>query len=65
MVAGMARIDIPAGDGDELTRLWGVNPQMGKVAATFSKKVYQSTGLAVRERELVRFRVAQINDCPV
>jgi hypothetical protein len=46
----MARIDIPDGDGDELTRIWGVNPTMGGIAATFSAKVYGSTAVPVRER---------------
>lgn len=61
----MARIDIPHGDGDEVFRMWQVNPTMGRVAATFSAKVYENTRLAVRERELVRYRIAQINQCPL
>ena len=61
----MARIEIPDGEGDEVFRLWGVNPAMGEVAATFSAKVYERSDLAVRERELVRYRIAQINDCPL
>jgi alkylhydroperoxidase family enzyme len=61
----MARIDIPDGEGDELMRLWGVNPDMGRVAATFSAKVYGATTVPVRERELVRMRIAQLNECPV
>ena len=61
----MARIDIPDGEGDELTRIWGVNPEMGRIAATFSAKVYGSTNVPVRDRELVRMRIAQLNDCPV
>jgi alkylhydroperoxidase family enzyme len=61
----MARIDIPDGEGDEVFRLWGVNPDMGRIAATFSAKVYEHSTLAVRERELVRYRIAQINQCPL
>ena len=61
----MARIDIPDGDGDELVRVWGVNPTMGRIAATFSAKVYEGSQIAVRERELVRMRVALLNACPV
>ncbi|NNE73417.1 MAG: hypothetical protein HKN26_07125 [Acidimicrobiales bacterium] len=61
----MARIDIPDGDGDELIRMWSVNPTMGMAAATFSGKVYEHSQVAVRERELVRMRIAQINACPV
>ena len=61
----MARIDVPDGDGEELMRLWGVNPDMGMVAATFSMKAYENSKVAIRERELVRMRIAQINDCPI
>ncbi len=59
----MARIDLPPGDDNEIIRMWGVNPTMGMVAATFSAKVYESSTVAVRERELVRMRIAQINEC--
>ena len=61
----MARIEVPDGDGEELMRLWGVNPAMGGVAATFSMKAYENSSVAVRERELVRMRIAQINHCPI
>ena len=59
----MARIDVPPGEGSELHRVWAANPTMGKIAGTFSMEVYGNTQLAVRERELVRMRIAQINDC--
>ncbi len=59
----MARIEIPDGDENEIIRMWGVNPDMGMVGATFSAKVYEKSALAVRERELVRMRIAQINQC--
>ncbi len=61
----MARIDVPDGDGEELMRLWGVNPEMGGVAATFSMTAYEHSKVAIRERELVRMRIAQINACPI
>ena len=61
----MARIEIPEGDGDELMRLWAVNPEMGKVAGRFSLAAYEQSKVRVRERELVRMRIAQINDCVV
>ena len=59
----MARIDIPAGDGDEVYRVWGVNPDMGMAAAAFSGAVYEKSKLPEREREAARMRIAQINDC--
>lgn len=61
----MARIDIPDGDGDELVRMWGVNPTMGAAAATFSIEAYAGTRLPVRTREFVRMKIAQINDCGI
>jgi len=61
----MARIEVPDGDGDELTRIWGVNPVMGKLAGGFSALVYERSEIPVRERELVRMRVAELNGCPV
>ena len=59
----MARIDIPAGEGDEVYCVWGVNPEMGMAAASFSAAVYEKSKLGVREREAARMRIAQINDC--
>jgi len=61
----MARVDIPDGDGDELTRLFSVNPAMGKVAGTFSMKAYAESTIPVRVRELIRMRIALINHCPI
>lgn len=43
--------------------MWAVNPTMGGIAGTFSMNVYDKSQLKVRERELVRMRIAQINDC--
>lgn len=60
----MARIDVPDGDGDELVRIWGVNPTMGAIAGAFSAQVYERSQVSVRERELVRMRIALINHCP-
>lgn len=59
------RIDLPEGDGDEVLRLFTMNPDMGMVAAAFSGKVYEKSKLDIRERELVRMRIARINDCSV
>lgn len=59
------RIDLPAGDADEVIRLFTLNPDMGMIAAAFSGKVYEKSKLDIRERELVRMRIARINDCSV
>jgi AhpD family alkylhydroperoxidase len=59
------RIELPDGDEDEVVRLFTLNPDMGMVAAAFSGKVYEKSRLDIRERELVRMRIARINDCSV
>ena len=61
----MARIKIPEGDGEQISRLFSLKPDMFGAVATFSSAVYGTTKLPVRVREFARMRVAQINDCPV
>ncbi|HIF62569.1 MAG TPA: carboxymuconolactone decarboxylase family protein [Deltaproteobacteria bacterium] len=61
----MARINVPEGDGEEIPRLFSLNPDMFGAVATFSTAVYDKTRLPVRVREFARMRVAQINDCGV
>jgi alkylhydroperoxidase family enzyme len=60
----MARIDVPAGDGPEQVRVWALHPKMAMGVAALSNAVYEETVLAPRVREVVRMRVARINDCP-
>jgi alkylhydroperoxidase family enzyme len=59
----MARLPLPNTEGDETIRVWGINPDMGYTAATFSAKVYEKSKLPDNEREMARIRIAQINDC--
>jgi AhpD family alkylhydroperoxidase len=61
----MARIELPAGDQDELSRLYAMNPELTGVAAGFSAAVYASDVVPVRVRELMRLRIAQINHCQI
>ncbi len=61
----MPTLDVPEGEGDELIRVWSINPAMGHAAAKFSAMVYERSELPVNEREMARMRIAQINDCPV
>ena len=61
----MARIEIPEGRGDPEVRLWKLRPEMGIGAGTLSHAVYEQSILPVRERELARMRIAQINDCAI
>ena len=60
----MARIDLPPGDGLEVARALMLAPQFADVVAGYEKAVARTT-LDKRLHELVRYRVAQLNDCQV
>jgi alkylhydroperoxidase family enzyme len=59
------RIAIPDGKSDPEVRMWKLRPEMGMGAGTLSHAVYEQSILPVRERELARMRIAQINDCAI
>lgn len=59
------RVDLPAGDDDELVRLYLLSPTMGAAAGRFSDAIYNRSSLAPREREVARIRIASINGCEV
>jgi alkylhydroperoxidase family enzyme len=59
------RIEIPEGKSDPEVRMWKLRPEMGLGAGTLSHAVYEQSILPVRERELARMRIAQINDCAI
>ncbi|MPZ60553.1 MAG: hypothetical protein GEU93_04505 [Propionibacteriales bacterium] len=61
----MAHIDVPEGEGSEVDRVWQLRPHLGEVSVQLREVVYGQMTLSVREREAVRMRIAQINDCPV
>jgi alkylhydroperoxidase family enzyme len=61
----MARLEVPAGDGDEAVRLWMLRPDMAGAVGALSDAAYKRSRLPAREREVVRMRIAQINDCPI
>ena len=58
----MARIDLPDGDGPDVTRALTLRPQFAPAVAELEKAVARSS-LDWRLHELVRMRVAQINQC--
>jgi len=60
----MARIELPEGTDTEQTRMWQLAPDLYKAAGNFSRTMYAGV-LSVRERELARMRIAQINACPI
>ena len=62
----MAHIDIPAGDDVERLRMWQMVPSMAKGIDAMRQAVYSDENeLSIREREVARMRIAQINDCEI
>jgi alkylhydroperoxidase family enzyme len=61
----MARIPLPDGDGTERSRLWQLAPAFVAPVAALNHAAYEGSTLPARLRELVRFRVAVRNGCPV
>jgi len=60
----MARIDLPPGDDLEVTRALMLAPHFADVVAGYEKAVARTT-LDRRLHDLVRYRVAQLNQCQV
>jgi alkylhydroperoxidase family enzyme len=60
----MARIKLPLGEGLDVARALTLAPQFAEVVAVYEKAVARTT-LDRRLHELVRYRVAQLNDCQV
>jgi hypothetical protein len=61
----MARVDVPAGEGKEASRIWQLAPHLGTGLSAMSTAVYERSSLAIREREVARMRIAQLNECHV
>ena len=61
----MARVDVPAGDGLESARIWQLAPHLRVGLSAMSHAVYEESSLSVREREVARMRIAQLNECQV
>ena len=60
----MARVELPAGRGPEVARALGLAPQFVDVVMAYERAVEQST-LDPRLHELVRYRIAVINQCTI
>jgi AhpD family alkylhydroperoxidase len=60
----MARIELPEGDGPEVVRALSLRPELAQAVATYDRAVWNSR-LDWRLHELVRMRIAQINECTV
>ena len=61
----MPRIDVPEGQADPEVRVWALRPEMGMAAGALSHAIYDQSIVPVRERELARIRIAQINGCAI
>ena len=61
----MPRIDVPDGKADPEVRVWALRPEMGMAAGALSHAIYEQSIVPVRERELARIRIAQINGCAI
>ena len=61
----MARINVPDGEGMEASRIWQLQPDLGKAMREMGEAVYTKTSLDVRVREVARMRIAQLNECHV
>ena len=62
---GMARIRLADGDGEETQRLFALAPHVSGAAGALSWAVYDKSHLSVRLRELMRMRIAEINECHI
>jgi len=61
----MARIELDDGDGMEVSKVWARVPHMAGAIHEMSKAVYEASSLPVREREVARMRIAQLNACDI
>jgi alkylhydroperoxidase family enzyme len=61
----MARIDVPEGEGLEASRMWMLAPHIGAGVSALGKATYVESSLPIREREVARMRIAQLNQCVV
>jgi alkylhydroperoxidase family enzyme len=62
----VARIPLPAGDADDVVRLYSMGtPELSRAAAMYSAAVYHHSSIPLRLRELMRYRIALINQCTV
>jgi alkylhydroperoxidase family enzyme len=58
-------IAVPEGNADPEVRVWALRPEMGMGAGALSHAIYDQSIVPVRERELARMRIAQINGCVI
>jgi AhpD family alkylhydroperoxidase len=59
----MPRIEIPPGEGGDAAMVWTLRPEMGSMVERMVSTVYGKSILPAAEREVARFRIAQLNAC--
>ena len=61
----MARLDVPEGEGLEAARIWQLAPDLRGGMSAMGEAIYELSSLPIREREVARMRIAQLNQCQV
>ncbi|CAA0119823.1 Uncharacterised protein [BD1-7 clade bacterium] len=61
----MARIKIPEGSGSEAERLFSISSPTAHALAVVSGSIYTQRVISMREREAIRMRVADLNQCQI
>lgn len=64
----MARIPLPPPTQpteDEVARAFRLGPAFGKALGVYAGAIYGAIKLSMREREAVRMRIAQLNQCQI
>lgn len=62
----MARISLPVQTNtDEVMRAFSLSPSFAKAISAYSAAIYGVIHLSMREREGVRMRIAEINQCEI
>ncbi|CAA0120072.1 Uncharacterised protein [BD1-7 clade bacterium] len=61
----MARIKIPEGSGSEAERLFSIPSPTAHALAAVSGSIYTQSVISMREREAIRMRVADLNQCQI
>jgi AhpD family alkylhydroperoxidase len=64
----MARLPLPTladNNADEISRAFSLSPAFAKALGNYSAAIYGAITLSMREREAVRMRIAQLNQCQI
>ena len=61
----MARIQVPEGEGKEANRIFQLAPHLAEGLHAMGIAAYEKCSLPIREREAMRMRIAQLNQCHV